>query len=134
MVNALAVSCFRMGDKQRAFDLLRQGIAASPNTRDLHHNLAFVLLADDQAEEALEHALLAFETTPHDDNLRRTVQRAQQAVLKKARLLLRGVPDKQRATIRRAPAYRALMERYERAEKALKGKRARSRGVYAFSN
>jgi tetratricopeptide (TPR) repeat protein len=127
VVNALAVVCFRMGDKQRAFDLLRQGIAVSPNPRDLHHNLAFVLLADNQAEEALEHALLAFAPTPDDANLRRTVERAQQAVLKKARLLLRGVPDKQRATARRTPAYRALMERYERAENALKEEGSRKK-------
>ncbi len=129
VVNALAVVCFRTGDKERAFTLLRQGISALSTARDLHHNLAFVLLSDDQPEEALEHALLALEVTPDDPALRRTVERAADALLKKARALLRGVPDKQRAKTRRAPAYRALMERYARAEDALQEGEKRRRGL-----
>lgn len=127
VVNALSVACFRAGDKTRAVNLLRQGIASSSNTRDLHHNLAFILLADNQPEEALEHALMAFEATPDDLALRRTVERAGQSLLQKARRLLRGVPNKQRAQARRAPAYRALMERYARAEEAIKEREKRKK-------
>ncbi len=117
------------GDKTRALELLHQGIAASPNTRDFHHNLGFILLAEGQPEEALENVLLAFAATPDDPNLRRTVERAQTAVLQKARKLLRGVPDRQRAAVKRAPAYRSLMERYERAEEAIKGTGNREQGT-----
>ncbi len=120
--------------KPRALELLRQGIAAVPNTRDFHHNLAFILLAENQPEEALENVLLALESTPDDANLRRTVERAQNAVLQKARKLLRGVPDKQRNATNRAPAYRALMERYERAEEAIKEKGEKGKGKRRDTN
>ena len=122
VVNALGVACYRAGDTPRALELLHQGIAASPNTRDFHHNLAFVLLSEGRAEESLENALLAFASTPDDPNLRRTVERAQTAVLQKARKLLRQKPDKQRSLVKRSPAYRDLMERYDRAEEVLKEK------------
>ena len=119
VVNALAVACHRMGDTPRALELLHQGVAASPNSRDFHHNLGFVLLSEGQPEEALENVLLALAMTPDDSSLRRTVERAQTAVLHKARTLLRNVPNKQRATIKRSSAYRELMDRYDRANQAL---------------
>ena len=123
VINALGVACFRTGAKERAFALLRQGLVSAPNARDFHHNLAFMLLADKQAAQALDHALAALEITPDDMSVRHTVVRAQEAVLKQARQLLRGIPDKQRGKARRAPAYRALMERYTGAEQALKKER-----------
>ena len=122
VVNALGAACFQTGDKARAVALLRHGIARADSARDLHHNMAFVLLADERPEEAAEHALLALEITPDDPNIRRTIERAGTALLKKARALLRGVPDKQRAKARRAPQYCALMERYARTEEALRVK------------
>jgi tetratricopeptide (TPR) repeat protein len=118
-INALAVVRFRQGQNERAEDLLRRGIASAPNPRDFCHNLAFLLLARDNPEEALEYALQALEYTPEQADIRRTVERASEAILKKARQLLRRTPEKQRAKAKRSPEYRALMEAYQRAETVL---------------
>lgn len=118
-VNALAVARFRTGDTDGALELLRKGLASAPNPRDFHHNLAFVLLATEQPVAALEHALGALQSTPDNADIRRTVTRAQESVLKAARKILRSYPDKQRAQGKRDPEYRALMEKYQQAEDAL---------------
>ncbi|HZP81562.1 MAG TPA: tetratricopeptide repeat protein, partial [Chthonomonadaceae bacterium] len=118
-INALAVTRFRMGEFDRAEELLRRGIASAPNPRDFHHNLAFLLLSAERAEEALDHALKALAFTPEQADIRRTVERAAEAVLKQARKVLRRTPDKQRAQAKRDPEYRALMEVYQRAQDAL---------------
>src|SRR5262249_17634943 len=96
VVNALAVTRFRLGQTDAAVEMLRKGVASAPNPRDFHHNLAFILLAADKPEEALEHALIALQETPDSPDIRRTVERARDDVLKAARKILRSVPDGQR--------------------------------------
>lgn len=118
-VNALGVAHFRSGAVEKALELLRRGVAEAPQPRDFHHNLAFILLADDRPEEALGHAIAALKTTPGQPELRRTVERAGEAALKKARQILRRYPDKQRAQAKRDPAYRRLMNAYQLALDAL---------------
>lgn len=122
VVNALAVVRFRRGEVERAHELLRKGIASAPNPRDFHHNLAFILLAQERPQEALEHALAALEFTPEETDIRRTVERAAEGVLKRARKVLRRYPEKQRAQAKRDPEYRNLMALYQRAEAALASK------------
>jgi tetratricopeptide (TPR) repeat protein len=119
VLNALAVARFRTGDTEKAGELLRRGIASAPHPRDFHHNLAFVLLAEEQSVQALEHALAALGETPDNADIRATVERARESVLKAARKVLRRYPDKQRAQAKRDPEYRSLMEQYQRAGEAL---------------
>lgn len=119
-INALAVVYFRQGDKGKAVDLLERGIASAPNVRDFHHNLAFIQLQTGNSEEGLVHAVKAMELTPDNADVRRTVQRAQDGVLKLARKVLRGYPDKQRSQAKQDPRYLELMQAYNDAEERLK--------------
>ena len=126
MLNALAVARFRTGAMEKALELLRQGIAQSPNPRDFYHNLAFIQLESGKPGEALENALRALEATPDNADIRRTVERAREGILKRARQILRGVSDSKRAQAKRDPEYRALMAQYQEAGEALEGKRAKN--------
>lgn len=119
LVNALAVVYYRTDEMQEALDLLRRGVETAPEVRDLHHNLAFILLVEDRCYDALEYALNALAFTPDQQDIRDTVTRAQEGVLTGARALLRGVPDRQRAQVKQSEAYRNLMQRYRQAEAAL---------------
>jgi glycosyltransferase involved in cell wall biosynthesis/Flp pilus assembly protein TadD len=120
VVNALAVARYRNGDADSAIALLQQGLKEAPNKRDFHHNLAFILLDSGSPLESLPHALAALEYTPENADIRRLVKRAQEGILPLARKILRRYPDKDRMKAKRDPEYRALMDQYARAGKALK--------------
>jgi tetratricopeptide (TPR) repeat protein len=118
MVNALAAALFRLGDKQRARELMGRGIAQSPSPRDFHHNLAFLLLDDGAEKEALDHAMAAFGFTPESPELRRTLERAREAVLRAARRIRR----RQSGKVKRDETYRTLMSAVSRADELLSTK------------
>jgi tetratricopeptide (TPR) repeat protein len=121
-LNALGVAKFRDGDRDEALAILRRGAAESPNPRDFHHNLAFVLLAGDEASdtlEAIDHAISALRCSPADPNIRRTLERARTQALQSARKLLRAAGPAARMRARRDERYRSLMDGYRRADAAL---------------
>ena len=124
VLNALGVAKFRTGDRAAALTILRHGAAESPSPRDFHHNLAYLLLADEIAEEAgeaLDHAMLAYRCSPEDLNIRRTLERARESALKSARKLLRGASNGNRAGAKRDSRYVRLMDSYRSAELILAG-------------
>jgi tetratricopeptide (TPR) repeat protein len=121
LVNALAVARFRTGDVSQAVSLLRRGVAHAPNPRDFHHNLAFVLLKSGQPEEALDQALKALRISPDNADIRQTVALARDAIVKRARKLLRGSAGPSRAYAKRNPDYRRLVELQRAAEHLLNG-------------
>jgi tetratricopeptide (TPR) repeat protein len=110
--NALGVVLFRLGRVQEAVHEVRRGLAASPNKRDFHHNLAFMLLSTGESAEALSEALAALAYTPENNDIRTTVERARQEVLKAARRL-------KRAEDRQSEEYRRLMALVAKADTAL---------------
>ena len=118
--SALGVVLFKRHKPDLAVDALREGLVATPGSRDLHHNLAFVLLEIGRSQEALEHGLNALAVTPGDTDVRRMVERAMQAILQEARGMLKSVTHKRRASIRTSPVYTALMSLYRRADAAIK--------------
>ena len=123
-LNALGVAKFRTGDRKAAVTILRRGAAESPSPRDFHHNLAYMLLAkqnSEEAAEALEHAIYAFRCSPADSDIRRTLERARDAVLQAARKILRATPSGSRADAKRDGRYRSLMEAYRKVEVILEG-------------
>jgi len=122
LLNALAVARFRTGDADDAVALLKRGIMESQFPRDFHHNLAFVRLsseAPEDAVEAVEHALKAFSYSPEDTDIRRTLQRGGDAVLRAARRLLRVGSHSSRSRTRRDDRYRSLMECYRTVRRTL---------------
>jgi len=130
LMNALAVALYRLGDYPRAKELLKRGIAEAPSKRDFHHNLAFLLLSEGEAEEALDHAVAAFEFTPDSPELRRTLERAREEVLRRARRLRRRSAKTQRqpgqirnpeSKTQTGESYRALMAAITRADALLSG-------------
>lgn len=135
LINALAVARYRLGETESAKELLRRGIAEAPNARDFHHNLAFLLLGEGEALGALDHAAIAFEVTPDSPEIRRTLERAREETLRRARRLrrtsaARKEPKPQRRSTQHAARstlpnlrsderYRALMAAVARADALL---------------
>jgi tetratricopeptide (TPR) repeat protein len=119
VVNALAVAYYCTDQVEKAVQLLRQGLERAPESRDFHHNLAFILQAAGRTSEALEHAEFALQITPGDPSVLQTMEAARDAVLKQARKILRSYPDKQRNAAKQNPEYVELMRAYRRAEAAL---------------
>ncbi len=121
-LNALAITRFRMGDRESALGLLRRALAEAEDTRDLDHNLAFVLLASDGPEEiieAVEHAERAYRRSPANPDIRRTLERGRHAALGAARRIMRSGSFADRGAARRDPTYRALMDCFRRATNAI---------------
>jgi len=121
-LNALGVARFRSGDTASALDILRRGAAESPNPRDFHHNIAFVLLENADEPDilgALRHAIEALRISPEHSDIRRTLERARNAALQSARAILRRAGSSGRANVRRDRRYRSLMDAYRHAGNAL---------------
>lgn len=119
VINALGVACFRMGALERAEELFVKGIDYSPRARDFHHNMAFLLLAQQEPVRALEHALQALEATPDNPDILRTVERAREGVLQLARKILRRYPENQHKKAKQDTLYRDLMMRYQQAKEVM---------------
>ncbi len=119
VTSALGVSLFKSRKPAEAERVLRQGLEAAPGSRDLHHNLGFVLLEMGNTIEAIEHGLGALAVTPGDKEVRRLVERAMQVILQESRSMLKSVPHKRRAAVRNTPEYNALMGAYRKADHAL---------------
>ncbi len=122
LCNALALCHHYAGNSERAIRVLEQAVAKHPNSRDLHHNLAYFLLMQGRGEEALPHALAAFRLTPGEPQVRRTLERCARAVLQEARKQLRAVPSSRRQAVKSSEGYRQRMRAYQEAQKALDGK------------
>ncbi len=120
VLNALAVAQFRCGLTEDAITLLQDGLKWAANKRDVHHNLAFVLLETNAPVEALEHARAALNYTSDNIDIRRTTERARDAVLHAARKVLRSYPETQRVQAKKDPRYLDLMLQYRDADEALK--------------
>ena len=95
LVNARGVVLFRLGRVEEARQTLEEGLKHTPLPRDFHHNLAFLLLDTGQPVPALEHALAALRFTPDAPEIRRTVERAQAAVVKELRRLRKAATSPQ---------------------------------------
>lgn len=119
LLNAKAVALYRTGDITGSLAVLHRGVAGAPNPRDFRHNLAFVLLQCGRNVEALEHALAALRISPDNLDVRRTVERARDAVLKSSRGVLRRYSDRMRSRARRDPEYLMLQAKYRMADAAL---------------
>ncbi len=119
VISALAIACFRRGEKVRALSLLHEGVIKSPNSRDIHHNLAFCLMDDGKFEESLKHALIALKISPDNKDVQRMVERAHDGVLQLSRRLLRQAPSNRRKEVRRSAEYTRLMALYNEAEEIL---------------
>ena len=122
VINALAAACFRTRDSVRALGLLQTGLKINPDSRDMRHNLAFILLKLDRSEEALPHALEAYRLTPDELDVRQALERVRQNLLKKARSILHSVPSAQRVTIRNSKEYKELMSAFREADSTLKNR------------
>jgi tetratricopeptide (TPR) repeat protein len=100
LLNALAVSRFRNGEREKAIDLLRAEVERSPESRDFRHNLSFMLLGEGRStlpfaevSEALDHAIGAAELTRAirvengdlPQEVQRTLERARDVAQKCAR-------------------------------------------------
>ncbi|CCW35787.1 glycosyltransferase [Chthonomonas calidirosea] len=122
LCNALALCYFYTGNHQKAVEVLELAVTKHPNSRDLHHNLAYFLLMQGRGKEALPHALAAFRLTPGELQVRKTLERCARWVLQEARKRLRAVPSSRRHTVKSSEEYRQLMRAYQEAQKALDGK------------
>ncbi len=119
---AIAIAKFRKGERREARMMLEEGAAMHPASREMQHNLAFVLLTEGEILPALSHALLALQISPDNSEVRRLVERASDKVLQEARKILRSAPEKQRAKARRSENYTRLMDIYKRASDMLNQK------------
>jgi tetratricopeptide (TPR) repeat protein len=115
--NVLAVSLYRLGEADQARHLLENALETAPCKRDLHHNLAFMLLEADQPEAALPHAAAAFAESPDSPELRSTLQAARDAVQRAARRLRRRLPAGQTAASN--PEVQRLQRMVEEADALL---------------
>ncbi len=119
VTSALGVALFKLRKPEEAERTLRQGLEVNSGSRDLHHNLAFILLETGKFTEAMEHGLNALAVTPGDKDVRRLVERAMTAILQESRALLKSVPHKQRASVRNSQQYTSLMAAYRKGDRAL---------------
>ncbi len=119
VINALAVALFRNGKTERAVEMLRDGVAIAPSPRDFYHNLAFILVSENRYEEACAYCTKALAITPDQADIRTTMEKARNGVLKQARKILKGFPDKDRSAAKKDPEYIRLMELYHSAQSSL---------------
>lgn len=119
VLNALAVVRFQSGDEAGALDIIWSALADHPDSRDLQHNLAFVLLHSSRAEDAAPHALAALRRTPKNEDVRLNVEKVADSLKHLARSRLAKAGRSGRAAARRDPEYRRLMGIWRELSEAL---------------
>ena len=116
LVNALSVALLSSGEREKAKEMMQQGMEFAPNKQDFCHNLALASLDEGKTLDALEYAMKAVNSEPSRLESHQLLEQMRDAVVKEARRIRKSLPGGKEKS---DPTYRALKNAAMRAEEAL---------------